>query len=86
MFPSEQFDLNSALDSKFVLRMMSYLTLSLSKTKSIKGFDAPVLSNLGNLKSCIVTTLCILRQPARVFTSLVSPRNFVIKPLGKADL
>jgi hypothetical protein len=59
--PSEQFDLNPVLDSKFVLRMMSYLMLSLSKTNTIKRFDAPVLSNSGYLKSCIVTTLCILR-------------------------
>jgi hypothetical protein len=84
--PSEQFDLNPVLDSKFVLRMMLYLTLSLSKTITIKRFDVPVLSNLGNLKSCIMTTCCILRWPIRVFTSLVSPRNFVIIPLGKADL
>jgi hypothetical protein len=32
--PSEQFDLNPVLDSKFVPRVMSYLTLSLSKTKT----------------------------------------------------
>ncbi len=37
MFPSEQFDLNPVLDSKFVLRMMSYLMLSLSKTKTNKS-------------------------------------------------
>ncbi len=28
--------------------MMSYLTLSLSKTNTNKRFDVPVLSNLGN--------------------------------------
>jgi hypothetical protein len=43
--PFEQFDLNLVLDSKFVLRMMLYLMLSLSKTITIKRFDAPVLSN-----------------------------------------
>jgi hypothetical protein len=59
--PSEQFDLNPVLDSKFVLKMMLYLTLSLSKTITINRFDAPVSSNSGNLKSCIVTTCCILR-------------------------
>ncbi len=48
MFPSEQFDLNPVLDSKFVLRMMSYLMLSLSKTNTNKRFDAPVISNSGN--------------------------------------
>ncbi len=48
MFPSEQFDLNLVLDSKFVLKMMLYLTLSLSKTNTSIRFDAPVLSNSGN--------------------------------------
>jgi hypothetical protein len=61
MFPSEQFDLSPVLDCKLVLRMMLYLTLSLSKTKTNKEFDGSVLSNLGNLKSCIVMALCILR-------------------------
>ncbi len=36
--------------------------------------------------SCIAMTSCVLRQPARVLTSLVSPSNFVITPFGKADL
>jgi hypothetical protein len=48
LFPSDQFDLNPVLDSKFVIRMMSYLTLSLLKTKTNKRFDVPVLSNSGN--------------------------------------
>ncbi len=38
------------------------------------------------LKSCIVMTLCGLRWPARVLTSLASPSNFVITPYGKAGL
>jgi hypothetical protein len=78
--------LNPVLDSKFALRMMSYLTLSLSKTKTFCWLMRLFLSNLGNLKSCIVTPFCILRWPATVLTSLVSPKNFVITPLGKADL
>jgi hypothetical protein len=44
------------------------------------------LSNLGNLKSCILTTSCILRGPKGVLTSLVSPSNFVTAPFGGADL
>jgi hypothetical protein len=44
------------------------------------------LSNSGNLKSCIMMTTCILRQPARVLTSLVSPSNCVITPFCKTDL
>jgi hypothetical protein len=36
--------------------------------------------------SHIVATFCVLRQPARVLTKLVSPSNFVITPFGKADL
>jgi hypothetical protein len=33
-----------------------------------------------------VMTSCILRQPKRVLTSLVSPSNFVIMLFGKANL
>jgi hypothetical protein len=36
--------------------------------------------------SCIVTTSCVLRQPARVLTSMISPSNFMITLFGKADL
>ncbi len=36
--------------------------------------------------SCTVTTSCVLRHPARVLTSLVSPSNFVMTPFGKVDL
>ncbi len=36
--------------------------------------------------TCIVTNSSILRQPARVLTSLASPSIFVIMPFGKADL
>ncbi len=35
--------------------------------------------------SCIVTTSYVLRRPARVLTSLVSPSNFVMTIFGKAD-
>jgi hypothetical protein len=45
-----------------------------------------LLSNSGSLMSCIVATSCVLRQPARVLTSLVSPSNFLTTPFGKADL
>ncbi len=78
--------LESSLGQQVCTQMMSYLMLSLSKTVTIKRFDVPVLSNSGNLKSRILTTCCILRWPVRVFTSLVSPRNFVIIPLGKANI
>ncbi len=36
--------------------------------------------------SHIVMTSCVLRQPVRVLTSLVSLSNFVITPFGKSDL
>ncbi len=36
--------------------------------------------------SCIMTTSCVLRRPARILTSLVSASNFVMTPFGKADL
>ncbi len=48
--------------------------------------DASVLIELWQLMSCIVRTYCVLRQPVRVITSLISPNNFVIMPFGKADL
>jgi hypothetical protein len=76
--PSEQFDLNPVLDSKFVLRMMSYLTLSLSKTITIKRFDVPVLSILGNLKSCIVMTL----NSANCINSTNDYRQFLFQNLN----
>ncbi len=66
--------------------MTSYLTLSLSNTSTFCWLMPLFLLNLGNLMSCIVTTSCVLRQPARVLTSLASPSNFVIMPFGKADL
>ncbi len=66
-------------------RLMLYLTLSLSKTITLCWLMRLFLSNSGNLKSCIMTTLCVLRWPVRVLTSLVSPSN-LITPLGKADL
>ncbi len=78
--------LYSSLGKKFVPRMMSYLTLLLSNTNTFCWLMPLFLSNLGNLKSCIVTTSCILRQPLRVLTSLVSPSNFVKMPFGRADL
>ncbi len=31
-------------------------------------------------------TSCILRQPVRFLTSLLSPSNFVVAPFGKVDL
>ncbi len=43
------------------------------------------LLNLDNLRLRMVTTICILRRLARVLTSLVSPSNFIMAPLGKAD-
>ncbi len=70
------------LERKFVPRMTSYLMLSLSNTKTFCWLMHLFLSNSGNLTSCIVTTSCVLRQPARVLTSLV----FVIMPFGRADL
>ncbi len=66
--------------------MMSYLMLSLSTTNTFCWLMCLFLSNLGNLKSRIVTTSCIIWWPARVLTSLVSPSNFVITPFGRADL
>ena len=44
------------------------------------------LLNSGSLMSHIMTTSYVLRHPARIFTSLVSPSNFVMTPFGKADL
>ncbi len=69
-----------------VPRMMLYLMLSLSNTYAFCWLMRLFLSNFGILMSCIVTTSCVLRQTVRVFTSLVSPSNFVIMPFGKADL
>ncbi len=66
--------------------MMSYLTLSLSNTSTFCWLMRLFLSNSGSLMSCILTTSCILRHPAKVLTSLVSPSNFVMTPFGKADL
>ncbi len=71
------------LERKFVPRMMSYLSCQALKPLELMRL---FLSNLGNLKSCIMTTSCILRQPARVLTGLVPPSNFVITPFGRADL
>ncbi len=73
-------------NKKFVPRMMLYLTLSVSNTKTFCWLMRLFLSNLGNLRLRIVTASCVLRWPARVLTSLVSPSNFVIMPFGKADL
>ncbi len=56
------------------------------RLKHFVDWCACFLSNSGNLKSCIVTTFCVLRWPVRVLTSLVSPSNLVVTPLGKADL
>ncbi len=78
--------LKPVLESTLVLRMMLYLTLLLSKTKSFCWLMRLFLSNLGNLKSCIVMAFCILGWPAMVLTSLISPSNFVIMPFGEADL
>ncbi len=86
MFPSEQLSFIRVLERKFVPRMMLYLMLLLPKTNTFCWLMHMFLSNSGSLMSCIVTTSCVLRQPARVLTSLVSPRNFVIMPFGKADL
>jgi hypothetical protein len=86
MFPSEQFNLIPVLERKFVPRIMLYLTLLLSNTKTFCWLMRLFLSNSGNLKSCIVTTPCVLRQPVRVVTSSVPPSNLVIIPFGKADL
>ncbi len=86
MFPSEQFNQISVLERKFVPRMMMYLTLLLSSAKTFCWLMHLFLLNLGNLKSCIMMTSCILKQPARVITSLVLPSNFVIMLFGRADL
>ncbi len=66
--------------------MMLYLRLSLSNTKTFCWLMRLFLSNSGNLRSRIVTTSCILRWPARVLISLVSPIIFVMMPFGKADI
>jgi hypothetical protein len=66
--------------------MMSYLTLSLSNTSTFCWLMYLFLSNSGSLMSRIMITSCILRRPVRVLTSLVSPSNFVMTPLSKADL
>ncbi len=66
--------------------MILYLTLSLSNNNTFCWLMRLFLSNSGSLMSWIVTNTCVLRQPARVLTSLVSPSNFVITPFGKADL
>ncbi len=66
--------------------MRLYLMLSLSNTSTFCWLMRLFLSNPGSLMSYIVTTFCILRQPARVLTSLLPPSNFVITPFGKADL
>jgi hypothetical protein len=77
------FNLIPVLERKFVPRMMSYLTLLLSNTKTFCWLMRLFLSNLGKLKSCMVMTSCVLRQPARVLTILASPSNFVIMPFGR---
>jgi hypothetical protein len=56
------------------------------KTKTFCWLMCLFLLNLDNLKTCIVATFCILGWPARVLTSLILPSNFVITPLGMADL
>ncbi len=67
--------------------MMSYLMLLLSNTNTFCWLMHLFLSKLSNLKSYIMTTFCILRRPTRVLTSfLVSPRNVLIMPFGRADL
>ncbi len=86
MFPSEKFSFIPVLERKFVPGMMSYLMLSLSNTKTFCWLMRLSLLNSGNLRSCIITSSCVLRWPVRVLTSLVSPSNFVITPFGKADL
>jgi hypothetical protein len=86
MFPSEQFNFIPVLERKFLPRMMPYLMLLLSNTKTFCWVMRLFLSNLSSLKSCIVTTSCILRQPVRVLPSLVSPTNFVIMLFGRPDL
>ncbi len=74
------------LERMFVPRMMSRLMLSLSNTSTFCWLMHLFLLNSGSLMSCIVMTSCVLRQPMRVITSLVSPSNFVITPFGKAYL
>ncbi len=58
--------------------MMSYLTLPLSNTSTLCWLMCLFLSNFGSLMSRIVATSWVLRWPARVLTSLVSPSSFVI--------
>jgi hypothetical protein len=86
MFPSEYFNFIPVLERKFVPRMMLYLTLLLSNTQIFCWLMRLFLLNSGNLMPCTMTASCILRQPARVLTSLVSLSNFVITPFVKADL
>ncbi len=74
------------LERKFVPRMMLYLTLLLSNASTFCWLMRLFLSNSGSLMPCIMMTSCVLRQPARVLTNLVSPSNFVIMPFGKAYL
>ncbi len=78
--------LYSSLGKKVVPRMMSYLSLSLSNTKTFCWLMHLFLLNSSNLMSHVVTTSCVLRWPARVLTSLLSPSKFIITPLGRADL
>jgi hypothetical protein len=70
------------LGRRYLPRIMLYLALSLSNTKTRCWLMHLFLSNLGNLKSCIVTTSWVLRQPARVLTSLASPSSLVTTPFG----
>ncbi len=83
---SNQFNLISVLERKFVPRFMSYLTLLLLNTKTHCWLICLSLSNSGNLKSHMVTTW-LLRQPVRVLTSLVPPSSLVTTHFGNtADL